>query len=219
MQGRRKILFHCQSEELLSSLEEDGSYSKNQFLNVSHDFYSTALQYLNAWGVHFDDVHHAECMLLKIVPQREKIEETVHFFYTKADVSAIDEDSLFDEMSSIKAFVTKENIKEWDMNNANTCARWSGVFSHFSEKMVPYLRLQRLVEISLCLPGSNASVERVFSAMNMIWTSQRSRLCLQTIKSMLTVLTNIPMTCQQFAAKLGSRQDILKKVHSSGKNN
>jgi hypothetical protein len=24
--------------ELLSSLEEDGSYSKNQFLNVSHDF-------------------------------------------------------------------------------------------------------------------------------------------------------------------------------------
>jgi hypothetical protein len=33
---------------LLSSLE-DGSYSKNQFLNVSHDFYSTALQYLNAW--------------------------------------------------------------------------------------------------------------------------------------------------------------------------
>jgi predicted nucleic acid-binding protein len=24
--------------ELVSSLEEDGSYSKNQFLNVSHDF-------------------------------------------------------------------------------------------------------------------------------------------------------------------------------------
>jgi hypothetical protein len=85
------------------------------------------------------------------------------------------------------------------------------VFSHFSEKMVPYLQLQGLVEISLCLPGSNASVERVFSAMNMIWTSQRSRLCLQTVKSMLAVLTNFPMTCQQFVAKLGSSQDILKK--------
>jgi hypothetical protein len=68
-----------------------------------------------------------------------------------------------------------------------------------------------LVEISMCLPGSNASVERVFSAVNMIWTSQWSRLCLQTVKSMLSVLINFPMTCQQFAAKLGSRQDILKK--------
>jgi hypothetical protein len=100
-----------------------------------------------------------------------------------------------------------------------TCARWSEVFLHFSEKIVPYLQLQRLAEISLCLPGSNASVERVFSAMNMIWTSQRSRLRLQTVKSMLTVLANFPMTCQQFAAKLGSRQDILRKVHSSEKYN
>jgi hypothetical protein len=32
--------------ELLSSLE-DSLYSKNQFLNVSHVFYSTTLQYLN----------------------------------------------------------------------------------------------------------------------------------------------------------------------------
>jgi hypothetical protein len=58
-------------------------------------------------------------VLLKTVPQRDKIEETVHFFSAKADVIAIDEDSLFDEISSSKAFVTKEKIKEWDMNNAN----------------------------------------------------------------------------------------------------
>jgi hypothetical protein len=58
------------------------------------------------------------------------------------------------------------------MKNANTCARWSEVFLHFSEKMVPYLQLQSLVEIPLCFPGSNASVERVSSAMNMIWTPQ-----------------------------------------------
>jgi hypothetical protein len=75
------------------------------------------------------------------------------------------------------------------------------VFLHFSEKMAPYLQLQRLAEISLCFPGKNASVERVFSAVNMIWTSPRLRLCLQTVKSMLTVLTNFPMTCQQFAGK------------------
>jgi hypothetical protein len=105
------------------------------------------------------------------------------------------------------------------MKNDNTSARWSEVFLHFSEQMVPYLQLQRLVEISLCLPRSNASVERVFSAMNMIRTSQLSRLCLQTVKSMLTVHTNFPMTCQQFAAKPNSRHDTRKRVHSSEKNN
>jgi hypothetical protein len=143
MQGRRKILFQCESGNFYLP-----SYSKSQFLNVSH-VYSTALQYLNAWGVHFDDHHNAECMLLKTVPQREKIEETVHFFSAKADVVAIDEDSLFDEISSLKAFVMKEKIKEWDMNNANICARWSEVFLNFSEQIVPYLQLQRLVKISL----------------------------------------------------------------------
>jgi hypothetical protein len=51
-------------------------------------------------------------MLLKTVPQREKIGETVCFFSAKADVIAIDEDSLFDEVSSLKAFVMKEKIKE-----------------------------------------------------------------------------------------------------------
>jgi hypothetical protein len=65
---------------------------------------------------------------LKTVPLREKIEQTVYFFSAKADVIAIDEDSLSDGISSTKAFITKEKIKEWDMNNAKTCARWSEVF-------------------------------------------------------------------------------------------
>jgi hypothetical protein len=51
---------------------------------------------------------------LKTVPQREKIEETVRFFSAKADI-AIDEGSPCDEISSLKAFVTKEKIKEWDI--------------------------------------------------------------------------------------------------------
>jgi hypothetical protein len=65
----------------------------------------------------------------------------LHFFSAEADVIVIDEDSLFDEISLLKAFVTKEKIREWDMNNVNTCARWNEVFLHFSEKMVPYLQL------------------------------------------------------------------------------
>jgi hypothetical protein len=46
-------------------------------------------------------------MLLRTVLPGEKIEETVHLFSAKADVIAIDEDTLFVEISSLKAFVTK----------------------------------------------------------------------------------------------------------------
>jgi hypothetical protein len=57
----------------------------------------------------------------------------LYFFSTKADVIAIDENKA-DKISSLKAFVSKEKIKEWDMSNANTYARWSEVFLHFLRK-------------------------------------------------------------------------------------
>jgi hypothetical protein len=60
-----------------------------------------------------------------------KVEETVHFLCAKAQVIAVDEDSLFDEISTLKAFVTKDKMKEWDMNNVNVCARWTEVFFSF----------------------------------------------------------------------------------------
>jgi hypothetical protein len=81
------------------------------------------------------------------------------------------------------------------------------------------LQLQSLDEICLCLPGSNALLN-LFSLQWTWYGFHNDRDCvLQTVKSMLTVLTNFPMTCQKFAAKFVSRQDILKKVHSSEKYN
>jgi hypothetical protein len=49
--------------------------------------------------------------------KERKIDETVQFFSVKADAIAIDEESLFDEISSLKAFVTKEKIRNgtWKM--------------------------------------------------------------------------------------------------------
>lgn len=40
----------------------------------------------------------------------------------------------------------------------------------------------------MCLSASNASVERIFSSVNLIWTDQKSRMKIETVKGILTVM-------------------------------
>ncbi|OCT74690.1 hypothetical protein XELAEV_18033677mg [Xenopus laevis] len=181
----------------LTCLEDDGLYTKADYLYVSNDFYNTGVDYLNAWCTHFDHIDKTECVLLKNVPDRQFFEEAVQFFKSKSDLLDIKEDDLFDEISCLKCLTTDTKLQEWNSDNLSICERWSQIFFHFKEKMVPYLELQKLVEITFCLPGSNAPVE--------------------SVNSMLTVLVNFPMTCQEFAAELASRKDILEKIHCSEK--
>ena len=40
----------------------------------------------------------------------------------------------------------------------------------------------KVFEYLLCIPGSNTPVERLFSIMNKIWTTEKSQLGLDTLK-------------------------------------
>ncbi|OCT57593.1 uncharacterized protein LOC108704684 [Xenopus laevis] len=201
---------------ILSSLEEHGSYTIACFFKVSNDFYTTALQYLNAWSVHFEHVDKMECILLKHIPERQSFEHAVHFFLSKSNLVDIKEDELFDEITCLKSFVTKEKVQQWNSNSDTTCERWSQVFSHFSQKSASFTQLKTIVELMLCMPGSSAQIQKVFSAMNMMLEADYSQLSVQTLKSILMVLINFPMSCQEFAVKLAHRKDILQMIQSLG---
>ncbi|GFU44507.1 uncharacterized protein TNCV_1506261 [Trichonephila clavipes] len=56
------------------------------------------------------------------------------------------------------------------------------IFEH-----IPYENLAILVEFTLCCPGTNAVVERVFVIDNDFWTSEKSRLNVDTLAAALTV--------------------------------
>ncbi|KAJ4437716.1 hypothetical protein ANN_17861 [Periplaneta americana] len=49
--------------------------------------------------------------------------------------------------------------------------------------------------------------------LNIMWTSQKSRMSLENVSAMLAILTNFNMTCQIFAAKLRFREDLFKKFY------
>ena len=55
-----------------------------------------------------------------------------------------------------------------------------------------------VVEFILCLPGSTAPDEKIFSVMNSMWTKKKSRSSVETMKAMLIVIQNNDMECDKF---------------------
>jgi hypothetical protein len=42
----------------------------------------------------------------------------------------------------------------------------------------------------LAIPGTNAAVERIFSTINVLWTNEKNRFLVETIKSIIIVKTH-----------------------------
>ena len=63
------------------------------------------------------------------------------------------------------------------------------------EEKISHNEFSKVVQLLLCLPGTNACVEGVFSIMNKIWTDEKSQLSVKALKSKLIVKTNLRYTC------------------------
>jgi hypothetical protein len=53
------------------------------------------------------------------------------------------------------------------------------------ENSVPHGNTRKVVELLLRLPGSNASIEAVFSRMNYVWSEEKSRFHVDTMQAIL----------------------------------
>jgi hypothetical protein len=62
--------------------------------------------------------------------------------------------------------------------------------------------------------GTNASAERVFSMMKLMWANYRSELSVDRIKAMMTIKFNTNQTCLEFYESIKNRPDILKAIKS-----
>jgi hypothetical protein len=77
--------------------------------------------------------------------------------------------------------------------------------------------MKKVDELLLCLLGSNASIERVFSHTNYIWSEEKSQFHVATIQATLAVKTYTDLSCATFCEKLSSNAGVLKKIPSSDK--
>jgi len=69
----------------------------------------------------------------------------------------------------------------------------------------------------ILIPGTNASVERVFSHMNRLWTDEKNRLKINTVKTMITVKPFFKVTCSEFHNLLSENEKLQKEIHSNQK--
>jgi hypothetical protein len=199
-------------------MEEEG-ISTASFKENANVFYNTCHQYLEEWGGHFDFTNNFQWILLNNVITHDMVETCSDVMTTSfAEMKIkIDEGELFDETSLIIKYVTPEKINHWKHNSVPLSERWVEIFKNFRENDVSYKNFLSLVEYCLCLPGSNAASERVFSLMNQLWTSEKSQLKVTTLKSLLITKYNFKLDCVQFYMMLLQNEALLKTIHSSKK--
>ena len=69
----------------------------------------------------------------------------------------------------------------------------------------------------MCLPGTSASVERLFSAINKICSTEKTQLQIKTPKSMLIVKYNMDYSCVQLYDVLNKNPATLRTIGSNEK--
>jgi hypothetical protein len=83
-----------------------------------------------------------------------------------------------------------------------------------SEKRLDFQDFCNIVEFILCLPGSTASVERIFSVMDSIWSQEKSRLNVETMGAMIVLRQNCVVECEKFYNKVLKDRNLLRKITS-----
>lgn len=127
------------------------------------------------------------------------------------------DNALFDQTCYLQKYATAEKIQSWEENEVVTDKRWVECFKHFAKNNIPYNQLIKIVSYVLCLPGTSASVERVFSLINDIWSPEKSQLSIETLRDILYVRYNIKMTCLEFYDFLKQNPKLLEKIGSDDK--
>lgn len=78
----------------------------------------------------------------------------------------------------------------------------------FKKEVAP--NLLKLVQYVCSIPISNAFVERIFNVMGNVWTNDRSRLSIESVKCELCVFFNINSTCTEFKNNILGNRELLK---------
>ncbi|XP_060847841.1 uncharacterized protein LOC132927347 [Rhopalosiphum padi] len=128
-----------------------------------------------------------------------------------------DEDKLFDEYNHV-AHVIQVKIIEWKHCSKKVTEKWCDVFKILEKNQISFNNFSAIIEYSLAIPGTNASVERIFSLTNVLWTDEKNRFNVETIKSIIIAKQHFKnITCSQFYEFLLKHPKLFNSISSSEK--
>lgn len=204
-------------KNILNKLVDEGQINETWFETRVQNFYENCFQYLDKWSQQFENVKVFSWLLLKTCPKWENVQNSYKFISEKFTGIESYETTLFDELCYVKQYAKEQKINEWNLKKVNVDLRWVEIFKYFDEENIPFQNILKVVEYALCLPGTNAATERIFSLVNNYWTPEKTQLKVETLKSVLIVKTNFPNDCNEFYSMISRNDELLKQIHTEEK--
>ena len=205
-------------ESIILKLENENLLTERGFHKITNEFYETFLEYLNKRTSHFEPLKSFSWVELKEAPTWQQIQKCAKCFHEIGNkMIIIDEDELFDEVMIVReAFEHK--IEDWKANNTPVDKRWCEIFKNLEDSGSICKHLKHIVSFALTIPGTNAAVERIFSLVNALWTDEKNRFSLESVKAMIITKTCFQdVSCLQFHEVLQKNEGLLQNIHSACK--
>ncbi|GBM16179.1 hypothetical protein AVEN_126445-1 [Araneus ventricosus] len=190
-------------------------------------FYERCIAYLDLWENSFGNAEQFSWVNLTKTnavdwENAETSAEIINSSLLDVPDRKINNDKLFDEVVLAKEYL-QSNWEQWKQEETTRDViisgeeKWLRLFGHFKENHIEAPNLIKIVEYAICLPGTSASVDRVFSLMNNAWTDDRGLMKESTVKGLMTCKINIGLACEDFYNKIKNKKDFLKNVLANEK--
>ncbi|GFS75352.1 dimer_Tnp_hAT domain-containing protein [Trichonephila clavipes] len=115
-------------------------------------------------------------------------------------------EQIYDELAALLSIFPSLKLE------GNSIEMWCNFFQKEEA-----LNLLKIVQFVCSVPVSNAFVERIFSVMGNVWTDERNRVAVNTVKSELCIFFNISSSCTEFKDAISTNKPLLKAVSSNAK--
>ena len=143
----------------------------DKFIAEALQVYSRALNYLEKWFLFENSPYrHFTPFGLGTANKSPSLDEVLEVWMMSPWKNELPPDALHDEVGALDTvfkFLQGTSLEKW-------C-------SFFSKESAPILL--KLVQYIMSIPVSNASVERIFSVMGNVWTDERNRMCVESVRS------------------------------------
>lgn len=172
-----------------------------------------ARTYLQSWTEPLDQLKIFAWATLTKTPRWEDVKsvmlklEELNLYNAKENAC-----KLHTQFGFVESYCPEDKIKIWRDDKMPIANRWVEVFGHLHNKNCEYTEIAKIIEYIFCLPGTTASVERVFASVNKSWTSEKTRLDLDTLKAIISVKCNLTYTCIEFYHFLKSKPELLRQI-------
>lgn len=177
-----------------------------KFKKEASDVYRRAIAYLEKWYNFTDSVYEKlSCFNLIDRNNPPTLEELTNIWLLSPWREELPPNTLFDEISALEEVYVH-------LQGDSSLEKWTYFF-----KKEPAPSLLKLFQYCASIPVSNANVERIFSVMGNLWTDERNRLLVTSVRSKLCIFFNISQRCTEIKELFLEHKELIKAAQSNKK--